>query len=839
VSAPDDNVVRGGVYTGTLTHLTTSSFAGYSGKTWDVYSASVTDNDTPSFTLSQTGMTLWENGGTGIFTVVLDTAPIGDVVLTPSSNTGHVTTSPSSLTFTPLNWNTPQNVTITGVDDFSDTLLDDTGSVIVSVNTGSSNIYWSGAVSRSLIVTATDDDTAGYMLSTTGVTATEWGSTGSYTLRLTSLPESAVTVTLTGWVEVTPSPSSIIFTGGNWNILQTITVTAVDDSKIEGAHTGAIVHTLSSTAFGYSGMTLSGVAVDVTDNDAPSIIISQNIFTGVTDSGGTVAPTIRLGAQPTSDVVLSLSSANPLKLALSTTGMTFTTANWNTPQLLTLTTQTDADALYDTTLVTVRVLTGSSDASYSWVTSQTISVSVLDTDDTDGDGVKDSIENAGPNGGDGNGDGTLDSTQQNVTTIQNPMNSSYATLTASGGGCNFIDQPQIVAESTLSRADSTHDYPLGLARFRLLCTTTGATTQVELIYPGIYTTSAWTYRKYYTPTTTFTDLTATGMFSTGSVGTGVVTKVIFSLTDGSLATDEDTLADRYIQDPSGPSVLAPVVSPSSGGGGGAGSSVSTSASITTTTPVKTPSVTSTPSSVQFLSTQSLATPTGKKNADGYERYTIKNRITDVVCPEIVKVFGKENILASDIPSNFSDDVNAVLMFRWIEKDEKNTNQVTFAEYKKWGVGINDESYEPSRNVTRAEFVKMLVRSLSCRYVYEGDTTPFSDISPDMWYAEYINYAVNHNWLSGYADGTFRPDSPITRGEAAKILANAIELETDISISSFQDVPSTSVFVPYIEALKSSSVVSWKTPTTYEPNSYITRAEVARIIYKTFLGGERQ
>jgi hypothetical protein len=481
-------------------------------------------------------------------------------------------------------------------------------------------------------------------------------------------------------------------------------------------------------------------------------------------------PTIRLGAQPASDVVLTLISANPLKLTLSTTGMTFTTANWSTPQPLVLTAQTDTDTLYDTTFVTVRVLTGSSDASYSGVTSQTISVSVLDTDDTDSDGVKDSIENAGPNGGDANGDGILDSIQQSVATVQNPINFSYATLTASGGGCNFIDQPQIIPESSFSRIDSAYDYPLGLARFRLQCTTTGATTQVDILYPGIYTTSVWTYRKYYTPTTTYTNLTSTGMFSTGIVGSGVVTKVSFSLTDGSLATDEDGLADRYIQDPSGPSILTPVSIPTTeGGGGGAGSSSSSVAS-THSTPVMTPHIattytpitTTTTPSIQFLATQSFATPTGQKNIDGYERYTIENRITDIVCPEIVKVFDKDKILANDIPSNFTDDINAVLMFRGIEKDEKWTSDITFQEYKGWGVSINDESYESSRNITRAEYVKMLVRALSCRYEFEGKTTLFSDVSPDMWYAEYINYAVNHKWLSGYTDGTFRPNNPITR-----------------------------------------------------------------------------
>jgi hypothetical protein len=107
------------------------------------------------------------------------------------------------------------------------------------------------------------------------------------------------------------------------------------------------------------------------------------------------------------------------------------------------------------------------------------------------------------------------------------------------------------------------------------------------------------------------------MFSTGTVGSGIITKVSFSLTDGSLATDEDGLADRYIQDPSGPSILTPVSIPTTeGGGGGAGSSSSSVAS-THSTPVMTPPIattytpitTTTTPLIQFLPTQSFATPT--------------------------------------------------------------------------------------------------------------------------------------------------------------------------------------------------------------------------------------
>lgn len=175
------------------------------------------------------------------------------------------------------------------------------------------------------------------------------------------------------------------------------------------------------------------------------------------------------------------------------------------------------------------------------------------------------------------------------------------------------------------------------------------------------------------------------------------------------------------------------------------------------------------------------------------------------------------------------------MFRGLEIGEP-TDAQTLQTYKDQGIAINDIRFEPDRNVTRAEFVKMLVRSLSCRYTFEGTDSHFGDIGSDRWYAEYITFAVNHHWINGYGDGTFRPDAPISRAEAAKILANAIQLPNDPKAqTSFIDIPKTSTFVPYIEALKSKKIVSGKTRTLYEPDAKISRTEVSRLIYKTFLG----
>lgn len=60
----------------------------------------------------------------------------------------------------------------------------------------------------------------------------------------------------------------------------------------------------------------------------------------------------------------------------------------------------------------------------------------------------------------------------------------------------------------------------------------------------------------------------------------------------------------------------------------------------------------------------------------------------------------------------------------------------------------------------------------------------------MWYAEYIKFAVANGWINGYRDGDFRPNAPITRDEAAKILSRAIQLntkDTDIASTPFTDV----------------------------------------------------
>lgn len=264
------------------------------------------------------------------------------------------------------------------------------------------------------------------------------------------------------------------------------------------------------------------------------------------------------------------------------------------------------------------------------------------------------------------------------------------------------------------------------------------------------------------------------------------------------------------------------------GPGGYVAPVDTTQPTNPTTPV-TPNTSNT-----GISTQDIT----QKN-DSENIFSINNPLTNAVCTDIIRAYEYSDLIVKDNPQNapFHDDIAALMMFRGAEKS--GANIPNYEEYKRHGVVLNTEYYSPNRSVTRAEFVKMLVRSLSCRYEHIGTDTGFSDVENDKWYAEYIKFAVENKWINGYKDGTFRPNAPITRDEAAKILSRAISLDTANASTEteFSDVEKGSEFIPYIESLKNLGVMKGRTAEQFAPKEQISRGETARIIYRTFLGGK--
>ena len=143
------------------------------------------------------------------------------------------------------------------------------------------------------------------------------------------------------------------------------------------------------------------------------------------------------------------------------------------------------------------------------------------------------------------------------------------------------------------------------------------------------------------------------------------------------------------------------------------------------------------------------------------------------------------------------------------------------------VGYTDGTFGPERNMTRAEVTTMFARLLTEQI--EADKTysnTFSDVPKGYWAANYIGYMQQFGIITGYSDGNFRPDAPVTRAEFAAI-ASRFEKLTEGS-KSFADVPDTYWAARYINFAATRGWVTGYSDGTFKPENTITRAEVAAV-----------
>lgn len=207
----------------------------YSGIDADDVTVTNIDVDVAAVTVTGTNLETTEAGGTDQFTLVLTSKPSANVTITFSGvNTSEGTLSDNSILFTPGNWDTPQTVIVTGVDDD----IDD-GDVHYTINMSSSSGdgNFNGLTIASVSVVNRDDDTAGVsVFPISGLVTTEAGQTASFTVELNTIPTGSVVISLasSNVDEGTVSPSTLTFSASNWNAMQTVTITGADDLVDDG-----------------------------------------------------------------------------------------------------------------------------------------------------------------------------------------------------------------------------------------------------------------------------------------------------------------------------------------------------------------------------------------------------------------------------------------------------------------------------------------------------------------------------------------------------------------------------------------------------------------------------
>lgn len=160
-------------------------------------------------------------------------------------------------------------------------------------------------------------------------------------------------------------------------------------------------------------------------------------------------------------------------------------------------------------------------------------------------------------------------------------------------------------------------------------------------------------------------------------------------------------------------------------------------------------------------------------------------------------------------------------------------------------GYPDGTFKPQANVTRAEAAQMFATLLNGGANFgTSQATKFSDASND-WYSKAINYVVGMGLISGYPNGTFKPNESITRAEFAQMISGYVkkraEFEKEISGNFKNEKSNTSDFKDIkdhwakdaIDKLYGNKNVTGYPDGSFKPNAKITRAEAVTILNSVF------
>ncbi|MCM3715630.1 S-layer homology domain-containing protein [Alkalihalobacillus oceani] len=117
----------------------------------------------------------------------------------------------------------------------------------------------------------------------------------------------------------------------------------------------------------------------------------------------------------------------------------------------------------------------------------------------------------------------------------------------------------------------------------------------------------------------------------------------------------------------------------------------------------------------------------------------------------------------------------------------------------------------------------------------ADASQFSDVDENAWYYDNVNYLVDKGVLGGYTDGTLRPLGTLTRAEAAKMIADSLEIGTDANATlNFTDTKNGVWYTAPVAALVERGILNGFPDGSFRPNATVTRAEFAVMVKAAYM-----
>lgn len=178
-----------------------------------------------------------------------------------------------------------------------------------------------------------------------------------------------------------------------------------------------------------------------------------------------------------------------------------------------------------------------------------------------------------------------------------------------------------------------------------------------------------------------------------------------------------------------------------------------------------------------------------------------------------------------VGTSFAQDTAAKTSFEDVVSEHPNEAAIAYLKSQGIVKGYDDGTFLPDTTINRAEFMKIIIGAAVADPKGSGC---FKDVK-DEWFAKYVCEAKNKGYVSGYPDGTFKPDLNISVVEASKIVAKAFELKID---NNGAVTGSTPWFKPFVSSLAAKNAI----PVSIDyPEKKVTRGEMSEIAWRVKTG----
>ncbi|MDP2624557.1 MAG: S-layer homology domain-containing protein [Candidatus Peregrinibacteria bacterium] len=189
--------------------------------------------------------------------------------------------------------------------------------------------------------------------------------------------------------------------------------------------------------------------------------------------------------------------------------------------------------------------------------------------------------------------------------------------------------------------------------------------------------------------------------------------------------------------------------------------------------------------------------------------------------------------STDSDGNLIDELAGNLIFLDVSELHEYGEAIGYLKDEGIISGYTDGTYRPDQEVNRVEILKMLL--LGFGYSVKDDLTmpDLSDLEASAWYLPYLNYALDLGIVQGYGDGTYRPANSLNRVEFLKILTKAYGLNlNDYPVTDlYPDTGKDEWYSIYVQYSKDNNLMDTDEYGDFNPGNTVSRGEVAETIYR--------